>query len=80
MDQQIVNRIEKDITEMRVSVARMEVQLDNTLNELKNKDKEIDKLKVDMEAIKAWKYTSAGSIGLLIGLLIKLTFDYLTGK
>lgn len=80
MDQSTVNRLEQDLTEVKVSIARMEVKLSNALTELQHKDKEIDKLKIDMEAIKAWKYTSAGSVGLLIGLLIKLAFDYIASK
>jgi peptidoglycan hydrolase CwlO-like protein len=72
MDQIVIHRLEKDLTEVKISIARLEEKVSRTLHEIENKDKEVDKLKVDMEAIKAWKYTSAGSIGLLIGLLIKI--------
>jgi hypothetical protein len=80
MDQIVIHRLEKDLTEVKISIARLEEKVSRTLHEIENKDKEVDKLKVDMEAIKAWKYTSAGSIGLLIGLLIKISFDYITSS
>ena len=59
-----IDIIISEMTALKVSAARMEERLIAFIEKHEAQDKKINKLETDMEAIKAWKFSSVGSIGL----------------